>query len=208
MLFIASSSVHRHRLLKEARIPFQVLKTTHTTEFFDSSKSFLDAVIDIARDKMKSVILPELPPLELPEGSPIYVVTADSLVFDSLGEPIGKPLSIDRAQEILVQRGDTPVDVITAVCIAQYRWQAGKWHKDSERCCSSTSQVEFYIKPEQINAYLKNDPEIIHSSGGGNIEGYGYRFFKSIKGSYTGVIGLPIYELLELLREMGWAENK
>jgi len=67
-------------------------------------------------------------------------------------------------------------------------------------CLVKVSEVEFAVlSDQQISAYWKTgEPE--DKAGGYGIQGIAAQFVKSINGSYSGVMGLPLYETCELLK--------
>jgi septum formation protein len=69
----------------------------------------------------------------------------------------------------------------------------------------SSTQVQFaHLTPGQIRAYwISGEPR--GKAGAYAIQGLGAVFVSSISGSYTGVMGLPLYETAEMLRAAGIA---
>ena len=64
------------------------------------------------------------------------------------------------------------------------------------------SRVEFKkITPDELNWYIESD-EPYDKAGGYAVQGKGSYFIKSIRGSYTNVIGLPLCEVLEALKKL------
>ncbi len=67
-----------------------------------------------------------------------------------------------------------------------------------------TSQVGFArLTPAQIDAYLATG-EWRGKAGGYAIQGRAAAFVRFLSGSYSGVVGLPLFETAQLLRGMGW----
>jgi septum formation protein len=66
-------------------------------------------------------------------------------------------------------------------------------------CLVQISEVEFsHLTPAQITNYI-NSGEPFGKAGAYGIQGLGSAFIPSIKGSYSGIMGLPIYEVNQLL---------
>ena len=66
-------------------------------------------------------------------------------------------------------------------------------------CVVQVSRVHFaQLSPEQIAAYISSG-EPFGKAGAYGIQGLGGAFIPSIEGSYSGIMGLPIYETAELL---------
>jgi septum formation protein len=65
------------------------------------------------------------------------------------------------------------------------------------------SAVQFKtISPKEMDWYVASD-EPYDKAGGYAVQGQGACFIKSIRGSYTNVIGLPLCEVLEELKSFG-----
>ena len=60
------------------------------------------------------------------------------------------------------------------------------------------------ISAQQAQAYWDTG-EPADKAGAYGIQGFGAQFVREIHGSYSGVVGLPLYETLELLRRFGVA---
>ena len=75
--------------------------------------------------------------------------------------------------------------------------------KEDMKSAVSISQVHFCaLEPEQIEAYIATD-EPYDKAGGYGIQGLASIFISNISGSYTGIMGLPVYETAELLANAG-----
>jgi septum formation protein len=74
---------------------------------------------------------------------------------------------------------------------------------DEPRLLVSSSQVSFKsLTDEEINAYiLSNEP--MGKAGAYGIQGIGGCLISSISGSYSGIMGLPLYETSQLIHETG-----
>jgi septum formation protein len=122
------------------------------------------------------------------------VLAADTAVVID-GEILGKPSdSTDGARMLRLLSGRTH-EVLTAVALAA----------DSDRlfCGLSRSEVTFReIGPEEARDYW-NTGEPTDKAGGYAIQGHGAVFVADLHGSYSGVMGLPLYETAEFLRAAG-----
>lgn len=84
--------------------------------------------------------------------------------------------------------------VLTAVCVY---WQ-GK-----ARDVLQTSDVRFKtLSAEEISAYIRSG-EPMDKAGAYGIQGFGGVFVEHLQGSFTGVMGLPVYETAALLKQFG-----
>lgn len=93
-------------------------------------------------------------------------------------------------------------EVVTAVTVAQGDW------RESRRV---TSTVTFSHLPEEVIRAYCETPEPYDKAGAYGIQGFGGSFVISLSGSYSAVMGLPLYETTELLAlagiHPGWKEG-
>ena len=123
------------------------------------------------------------------------VLAADTTV--ALGDEIlGKPLDRDDAMRMLRMLSGTSHRVLTAVAMQiENRYE----HAVSE------SIVTFARLDEaRIEAYVKSG-EPFDKAGAYAIQGRAGAFVERLEGSYTGVMGLPLFETVKLLRLFGVA---
>ena len=122
------------------------------------------------------------------------IVCADTTV--ALGTQIlGKPADAEEAQRMLAQLAGQTHHVFTAVAVqcAAQRWAA-----------LSVSQVTFApLTPAQIAAYVASG-EPMGKAGAYAIQGPAQQYVRHLAGSYSGIMGLPLYETAALLRQVGW----
>jgi septum formation protein len=121
------------------------------------------------------------------------VLGADTAVV--LGEDIfGKPEDCDEAVEMLGRLSGCTHRVLTGVAsYAQLRL----------RTALSETEVRFReIGPDEARAYWHSG-EPCDKAGAYAIQGRGGMFVEAISGSYSGVVGLPVFETVQLLRIAG-----
>jgi septum formation protein len=139
------------------------------------------------------------------EGDFGFVLTADTLSQDFDGTINGKPH--DRADAIaMIKRARAGSRLATAFCLDKKVYRTGAWETDKriERCI--TARYVFAIPDHWIEIYL--DTTIaLSASNAIAIEGYGAQFLKSIDGSYSTIVGLPMFELREALEEVGFFKS-
>ncbi|MDX1594380.1 MAG: Maf family protein [Gammaproteobacteria bacterium] len=121
------------------------------------------------------------------------VLGADTSVV--LGDEIlGKPADKADATAMLARLSGHTHEVLTAVALATPRRVA---------CRLSVSRVTFRtLAADEIAAYWATG-EPADKAGAYAIQGRGALFVTRLEGSYSGVVGLPLYETAELLREAG-----
>lgn len=127
--------------------------------------------------------------------APAPVLCADTTV--ALGSRIlGKPADADDATRMLSDLSGQTHRVLTAVAIQHgaQRWQV-----------LSTSQVTFdVLQPAQVAAYVASG-EPLGKAGAYAVQGRAQAFIRQMRGSYSGIMGLPMFETAQLLRQTGWA---
>ena len=133
-------------------------------------------------------------------GPKLPILCADTTV--ALGDLIlGKPASPDDARRLLALLSGQTHRVLTAVSVGY--WDAtNHW---LSRQLVSQSQVTFAaLSATQINAYVDSQ-EPMGKAGAYAVQGLGGLFITNIKGSYSGIMGLPAYETGQLLVQAGVA---
>ena len=121
------------------------------------------------------------------------VLAADTTVALG-GEILGKPVDRADADRILRTLSGTQHRVLTAVAVA---------FEARLELTVSESLVTFAILDEaRIAAYVESG-EPFDKAGAYAIQGRAGTFVSRLEGSYTGVMGLPLYETAELLRKFG-----
>jgi septum formation protein len=121
------------------------------------------------------------------------VLGADTCVV--LGEQIlGKPRDREHALDMLAKLSGREHRVLSAVALVD-----GK----EEKTRLSVSHVYFRdITPAEAEAYWASG-EPADKAGGYAIQGRGAVFVRDLQGSFSGVMGLPLYETAELLTDFG-----
>jgi septum formation protein len=126
--------------------------------------------------------------------APKPVLGADTeVVLD--GAALGKPADAAAAVAMLAAMSDRSHEVITAVAI---RWQT------QIAQAVSTSRVTFRaIAHDEIERYVATG-EPFDKAGGYAIQGKAAVFVQHLEGSYSGVMGLPLFEMAEILARIGF----
>jgi len=122
------------------------------------------------------------------------ILCADTTV--ALGRRIlGKPADAAEARDMLQSLSGTTHRVLTAVALQ---------HGDLRVAALSTSQVRFdTLSDAQIDDYIASG-EPFGKAGGYGIQGRAAALIPRIAGSYSGIMGLPVYETAALLRSVGF----
>ena len=198
-LFLASKSPRRRELLTRLGYEVRVIAShTHTLCAFDGDETVLpgeapeEYVVRTARNKFLEGLAVkaagEFAGVQLP------VVAADTVV--SLGrEILGKPRDFAEACSFLEKLSGRTHDVRTAVYVG---WTEA-------RCEYRVSRSDVTFRPltrEEIEQYVRTG-EPYDKAGGYGIQGLASIFISEIRGSYTGIMGLPVFETAELLKNAG-----
>lgn len=183
VICLASTSPRRKELLQELGLPFSMV-APHVDESLLPEEPPRDYVARLARLKATTV---------RERGETLPVLAADTTVVLE-GKIFGKP--VDRADGLamLTALAGRTHEVLTAVALATDRQTALR---------VSRSSVRFRdITREQMEAYWETG-EPRDKAGGYGIQGHGAAFVAAWGGSYTGVMGLPLFETATLLQENG-----
>jgi septum formation protein len=192
-IYLASQSPRRRELLKQIGVQFEPLLLRNalgrTIDVDETPLENEDPVIYVQRICLaKAEAAQRLVTMRSLLAYPI--LTADTTVV--LGQQIiGKPRDPAHAAEILRQLAGKSHQVLTAVALIL-----------GDRCESRLSTTTVYFSPlteAQIKHYLVSN-EAHDKAGAYGIQGQAGAFIERIDGSYTGVMGLPLFETVELLR--------
>lgn len=198
-LLVASQSKMRHRLLNDMGIAYQVI-TQNVDEKIDATGiAPHELPLAIALHKMNHVSVPETYPESI-----AYILTADTLGFDRNGISYGKPRDHAQARVFLKALRGTNYIVTGFVVHKRMKDQQGIWQIVEQLARTVTTECVCAITDMQIEEYLGAVPEAMSACGALTVEGYGSQFIKSFNGSYTSVLGLPVYELREELELIGF----
>lgn len=191
-LYLASQSPRRRELLNQVGISFQTL-SIDVDESLKSHESADEYVKRLALEKATQGWFCE----RVLENKP--VLGADTAVVIN-GQILGKPKNYEHALEMLTQLSDNTHQVMSAVAIAK---KCEFSTQPELSCVISVSNVTFKkLSHSEIKQYWKVG-ESDDKAGAYAIQGKAAGFISHISGSYSGVMGLPLYETVELLQQAG-----
>ena len=200
ILYLGSKSESRQRLLDLAEIPYKVLGHTADECEVNLSHDFEEYVLDIAQHKIQHVDIPSGE-----ENKIVFVLTADTLVQTEKTKTIlGKPEDKQDAIRMIKLSNQEPAKVTTACCLEKHKYINGKWQVADKRYWTTSAIIEFYIEEEKIEEYFEKLPLALKGCGAEIVDDYGLSFLKSINGSFTTVLGLPLFELRQNLKAIGF----
>lgn len=184
VLHLASSSPRRRELLTALGLEF-----SHAGVAVDESampcEAAEDLVVRLAIGKARAAC--ESGSYRVPVLGADTVVTVDGQIF-------GKPGSREEALEMLASLSGRTHEVLSGVALVT---------NDELETAISRTVVQFReIDPDEAEAYWHSG-EPAGKAGAYAVQGLGGVFVSAINGSYTGVVGLPVFETAGLLRRAG-----
>jgi septum formation protein len=194
-IYLASRSPRRRELLSQIGVRYQLLLFRSRPESKEevnedplAGETPAVYVERVARAKAESGWR-RMMQRNLPQAP---VLAADTTVALE-GRIFGKPATRDEAAEMLGKLSGTRHEVLTAVALQQ-----GDWLESA----LSVSEVEFKaLSEEEIRQYVATG-ECDDKAGAYAIQGRAARFIVELRGSYSGVMGLPLYETGRLLDKL------
>ncbi len=183
MFHLASQSPRRRQLLEQLGVEFAIVDV-EVTEQRAAGESPSTYVSRVARDKARAGLA------RLSAVQDAWVLGADTeVVLDD--EVFGKPRDAEAAAAMLRRLSGRTHEVISAV------WLVGLQREQSSAC---VSQVRFATLDEPTIAAYVATGEPFGKAGGYAIQGRGAALIEHLQGSYSGVMGLPLFETAQLLR--------
>ena len=188
-IYLASASPRRREIL--ASLGFQpVLLPAEIDETALPGEAVADYVARMARQKnaaARQLATQRGLALAQPLLSADTVVALDNAI-------LGKPRDAAHARELLESLSGREHQVWTAVCVSL----GGQTLEAAQR-----SDVRFKeLSVQEIAAYIASG-EPLDKAGAYGIQGIGGVFVAHLTGSFSGVMGLPVFETVQLLRQLG-----
>jgi len=187
MIYLASASPRRQELLRQLGLEFEVI-ASNLEEVPLPGERPPDYVARVARDKARHVAR------QLQEqGETLHpVLGADTeVVLDS--EILGKPRDREHGIGMLRKLSGRTHEVLSGVCVL---------YDGREHAALNVSRVTFRPLTEAELAAYWDTGEPADKAGAYAIQGRAAAFIERLEGSYSGVMGLPLYELTGILREI------
>jgi septum formation protein len=190
-IILASSSPRRQEILKSLNIPFKVI-SPNIEETKPDDMSVYDAPEYFASQKVNAIIR-QFPP----EQAIGWVFGVDTAIIYN-NKMYGKPQSIDEAKDFLKNFSGKTHEVISSIALFN-----GNLNYLSTRV--SKNSVTFKeLTEKEIDWYL-NTYEWHGVAGGYRIQGLAQCFITRIEGSFSSIVGLPIFEFYDILQEQGYS---
>ena len=194
-IYLASQSPRRRQLLEQLGVRHELLlpgadedaealeAVLHNEAPAAYVKRVTQLKLDAALKRLKRRGLPKAP-----------VLCSDTTV--ALGRTIyGKPADAVDAMRMLTELSLKTHRVLTAVAIGSVRKR--------EQSLSESRVTFAEISPRQLQTYVASG-EPMGKAGAYAVQGRAAAFISRIDGSYSGIMGLPLYETAQLLRSFGF----
>jgi septum formation protein len=188
MIYLASRSPRRAELLQQIGVEFIILPSDidETPLLNEQSDAY---VLRLAAEKARACY-----DVLISQSAPIYPVLAADTTVSLDGKILGKPQDDDEAFQMLSSMSGRCHEVHTGIAVATH---------EGVKVAISMTQVEMAkLSDETILAYITTG-EPRDKAGAYGIQGLAGTLIKRIEGSYSGVMGLPIYETAQLLGQAG-----
>lgn len=185
-IYLASGSPRRRELLQQIGVPYRVLGADldETALLGESPLTYVSRLA-----QAKATMGWE----RSSDSAGVPVLAADTAVVLD-GAILGKPKGLNDAIDMLLRLSGRVHEVLTAVAL---RTTAGIEAKVSRSSVTLRS-----IDPSEARAYWETG-EPADKAGAYAIQGYAAIFIMDLKGSYSGVMGLPLFETAALLEAAG-----
>ena len=185
-LILASKSPRRYELLKQMGLHFDVVQSSVEEEKVVRDESPQEHVIRLSEEKARDVGKMH------PDS---WVLGADTVVYIN-GAILGKPKTREEALGMLRRLSGQEHSVLTGFSVLNVSKGKG------ERGAVETAVKVKPLSPVEMEWYVQTG-EPFDKAGAYAIQGIGSFMIKSIRGSYTNVIGLPVCEVMEMLGRLG-----
>ena len=188
VVILASASPRRQELLRQIGVSFQTVEpdVDETPGHNESADAF---VLRLALEKAHVGL--RMARERGLNGAP--VLGADTcIVFD--GEILGKPDDREHGIAMLTRLAGRSHEVLTGVALVD---------DGREQQVISRSRVTFaHLSPDEIAAYWDTG-EPVDKAGAYAVQGRAATFIERIEGSYSGIVGLPLFEVAHMLKNLG-----
>ena len=182
-IILGSNSPRRKQLLQDAGINFEI-RAFPTNENYPAKlkgSEITEYLVKKKSQEFKGAKDDEI------------IITADTIVW-AQNEHLGKPNNITEAKKFLEKLSNKKHEVITSVCFTE---------KEKQTIISESTFVLFKkLSISEINYYLNNFNFLDKAGAYGIQDWIGNIGVKSIEGSYTNVVGLPVCQVIDVLQKL------
>lgn len=193
-VYLASQSPRRQALLDQIGVTYQVLLPTDP-EAAEALEAVLpqESALRYVKRVTRLKVLAALEQIQLQSLEAAPVLCADTTVVVDR-HILGKPANASEATQMLSLLSAKTHHVLTAVAIG---------HNQDIHLALSRSRVKFAsMTAADIQDYVASQ-EPMGKAGAYAVQGRASAFISHISGSYSGIMGLPLYETTQLLKQIG-----
>jgi septum formation protein len=193
-VYLASQSPRRQALLDQIGVAYKVLLPTDA-EAAEALEAVLpqESALKYVKRVTRLKVLAALEQIQLQSLEVAPVLCADTTVVVE-GHILGKPANASEATQMLSLLSGKTHQVLTAVAIG---------HNQDIHLVLSRSRVKFAsMTAADIQDYVASQ-EPMGKAGAYAIQGRASAFISHVSGSYSGIMGLPLYETSQLLKQIG-----
>ena len=197
-IYLASRSPRRRELLQQIGIPYDTLlfrSDLRADHEIDETPLPNEPVIDYVQRIARAKALFGVSLINTRHLRPQPVLSADT-TLELSGQIIGKPVDAADAEAILARISGQTHRVLTAISIAD---SAGR-----RESALNISEVRFRtLSNSDIRRYVRTG-DSLDKAGAYGIQGHAAAFIEHLSGSYSGVMGLPLFETAQMLSRFGF----
>jgi len=183
-IILASQSPRRQTLLKELGIDFTV-KVTHTKEDFPNHLQKEEIPLFLAQQKANT-LLPDLSDKDI-------LITADTIVWLD-NKAVNKPIDREDAYHMIESLSGNQHTVYTAVQLSTNKKQIAFF--------ASTKVFFSELSKAEIDYYIDKYQPFDKAGAYGIQEWIGYIGIEKIEGSYFNVMGFPVHQVYQHLKQL------
>ncbi|WP_230659238.1 Maf family protein [Psychrobacter sp. I-STPA10] len=199
-IFLASSSPRRKELLITAGINFSTL-SVDIDESIAVGELPTDYIARMATQKAQAAM--NKIATTIPVNDVYIIITADTIGVLADGTTIlVKPNDQQHAMQMWQAMSNSTHEVWTAVCISLVKPNQSQHNLIKSEQILEKTQVNFIALTKQMMQDYWHTGEPQDKAGGYAIQGRAAAWVKSINGSYTNVVGLPLAQTLQVLNAM------
>ena len=194
-LVLGSASPRRRDLVATLGVPFLVRSASvdEAPRVGESPRAYVERVTLAKLDAVRATSPTDR----------VAVLVADTIVIAPDGALLGKPRDEDDGRAMLERLSGATHEVSTRFVLAAASHDADPIPNHAQ---TVTTRVTFRaLAPNEIRAYVASG-EGRDKAGSYAIQGKAGAFVERIEGSFTGVVGLPLCEVLVALRALGWLD--
>ena len=200
-VYLASQSPRRSQLLEQLGVPHQLLVANTDGDLGEDA----EAIEAVHGQEAPAAYVQRVTALKLDaavarhqrRGLPAAPILCSDTTVALGREILGKPEDEADAARMLKSLSGTTHRVLTAVAVAYGP------HGRRRGVALSVSRVRFdVLSPAMVRAYVASG-EPMGKAGAYAVQGRAAAFIAHISGSYSGIMGLPMFETAQLLRQAG-----